>query len=100
MGENRFWDLDFTFVCCNGDNDDDGDGDDDDNDGMMMVRMTMMGMMIMMISHLVVSVVVGGCVVLDIHCKSTIITLNNIWREVHYFVCAILPCNDYFVIRI
>ena len=69
------------FVRCNGDHDDDnadGDGDDDD-DGMMMM-MTMVGMMIMMISHLVVSVVVGGCVVLDIHCKSTILRLNNIWR--------------------
>ena len=64
--------MSFTFVCCNGDNDDDdgddGDGDGDgDDDGMMM---GMMGMMIMMISHLVVSVVVGGCVVLDIHCKN------------------------------
>ena len=44
---------------------------------MMMMMMMMMGMMIMMISHLVVSVVVGGCVVLDIHCKSTILTLDN-----------------------
>ena len=55
----------------------------------MTMMMVMIGMMIMMISHLVVSVVVGGCVVLDIHYKSTIITLNNIGRKVHHFVIKI-----------
>ena len=44
---------------------------------MMIMMIGLMMMMIIMISHLVVSVVVGGCVVLDIHCKSTILTLDN-----------------------